>query len=121
MADKYMELYNKMEPGVVKAASAWGISASSLLAMSRRGLVEVIEGNPKLYRRKGRSIYKQIVEIVERYGVEYFTLHTKGAELGMLCRFKNGRVVDAWDRLYELTHVDKIIIRKDVSFELKEE
>ena len=120
MADKYLELYNKMTPGEAKAAAAWGISASSLLAMSRRGLVDVIDGKPKLYRRKDRSMLLRIMSMLAD-DIEYFSLYRRNEKLGMLCYLEKGKVFDAFGNPYEVDNrIFKIRI-KDKEYSLEEE
>ena len=103
--NKYLEIYNSMAPGVVQSAAKWGVSAATLLAMSKRGLVDVYDGSPKLYSRKPRGKILDIMDLVAAHKAEYFTLFQYGRELGMLCRIKDSRVVDAWDKPYDLEDV----------------
>ena len=106
--DKYTELYNNMEPGIVQCAASWGISAATLGAMAKRGLVEVFEGKPKKYRRAEKGLYARIVELGRE--TDYFGLFKRDEELGMLCRIKDGRILDAWDKPYDVEGVYKIRI-----------
>lgn len=109
--DKYTELYNNMEPGIVQSAASWGISAATLGAMAKRGLVEVFEGKPKKYRRAEKGLYARIVELANGY--EFFALFKRDEELGMLCRVKDGRVLDAWDKPYNVEGVYKMRLNSD--------
>ena len=111
--DKYTELYNNMEPGIIQCAAAWGISAATLGAMAKRGLVEVFDGKPKKYKRADGSLYKQIYDLVTQSETEYFGLFKRDEELGMLCRIKDGRIVDAWDKPYDITNVLEIRINQN--------
>ena len=108
--DKYTELYNNMEPGIVQSAAAWGISAATLGAMAKRGLVEVFDGKPKKYRRAEKSLYSRIVEIATAQKLEYFGLYSRGETLGMLCHVRDGRILDAWDKQYNVEGVYKMRI-----------
>lgn len=103
--NKYLEIYNSMAPGVVQSAAKWGVSAATLLAMAKRGLVDVYDGSPKLYSRKPRGKILEIMDLVAEYKPEYFGLFKEGEQLGMLCRIKDGLVVDAWDKPYDLEDV----------------
>ena len=74
MAVDYKVIYDKMDWDVVYTASQLGVAAASLTAMSKRGMVEVIDGKPKKYRKVFSPLSK-ILEAVQGRTSDYFFLH----------------------------------------------
>ena len=104
--------YN-MIPNEYTTAREIGLSAQTLLAMSRRGLVKIQEGSPKKYRKSNNpavKIYLLCEQNKNDYDT-YFTLRKSTEKLGMLCSISNGTVVDCWGKPYDLTNVNKIEFR----------
>jgi hypothetical protein len=104
--------YNKV-PAEFTTASAIGLSAATLSAMARRGLVEVLPGKPNKYRRIENSVIKvyQLLEENKDDYSEFFTLRKRNATLGMLCWLKGGEVVDCWGNKYDLSDVVSLELR----------
>lgn len=104
--------YNKV-PTEFATASVIGLSAATLSAMARRGLVEVLPGKPNKYRRVENSVIKvyQLLEENKDDYSEFFTLRKRNATLGMLCWLKSGEVVDCWGNKYDLSDVVSLELR----------
>ena len=106
--------YNQV-PTEYATASAIGLAAATLGAMERRGFVESKPTKPKQYRRVVTPTIK-VFQILEQHKDEYgdyFVLWKEGAQLGMLCSLdRSGDVLDCWGNKYDLTGVNRIILRK---------
>lgn len=104
--------YN-MIPEEYATAKEIGLAAASLLALARRGLVEIQDGSPKKYRKAtnpAAKIYMLCEENKNDYDT-YFTLRKSTEPLGMLCSISNNTIVDCWGKPYDLTNVNKIEFR----------
>ena len=109
MADKYMNVWNTMEDDKWYTAKELGMAAASMTAMVRRGLVVERAGKPKQYKKVANPLVK-ILDILKDQEFEYFTLYKTDRPLGMLCSLKNERVLDCWEKPYDLTNVCKLIV-----------
>ena len=106
------EKYNKV-PTEFATAREIGLAAATLLAMSRRGLIEVQDGSPKRYRRTDNpsvKVYMLCEQNKDDYDT-YFTLRKSTERLGMLCSISNNTVVDCWGKPYDLTNVNRVEFR----------
>lgn len=102
-----------MIPEEYATAREIGLAAASLLALVRRGLVEIQDGSPKKYRKATNpavKIYMLCEENKNDYDT-YFTLRKSTESLGMLCSISNSTIVDCWGKPYDLTNVNKIEFR----------
>ena len=103
------EKYNKV-PTEFATAREIGLAAATLGAFARRGMVEVLNGTPKKYKKivnPAIKIYQLCEENKNDYDT-YFTLWKKNEKIGMLCSISNNDVVDCWGNKYDLTEVDTI-------------
>ena len=114
MAVDYKVIYDKMDWDVVYTASQLGVAAASLTAMSKRGMVEVIDGKPKKYRKVFSPLSK-ILEAVQGRTSDYFFLHKEGNPIGMLCSDRNGKIYDCWGNEYDVSDVSMVEVdRKEI-------
>ena len=116
MAD-YKEIYDRMEFNKSYSAKQLGVYPASLTAMAKRGMVKRLPTSPATYVKLDNTL-GLILDAVKNYpDAEFFILFKRGKELGMLCREKNGAVLDAFDKVYDLTDVYKMrIARKEICF-----
>lgn len=106
------EKYNKI-PEEFATAREIGLAAATLMAMARRGFVEVKEGSPKKYKKSNNpsiKIYMLCEQNKDDYDT-YFTLRKSTEKLGMLCSISNNTVVDCWGNPYDLTNVNRVEFR----------
>ena len=104
MAVDYKAIYDKMDWDVVYTATQLGVAAASLTAMSKRGMVEVINGKPKKYRKVFSPLSK-ILEAVQGRTSDYFFLHKENNPIGMLCSDRNGKIYDCWGNEYDVSEI----------------
>lgn len=100
-------------PTEYRTAKVIGLSAATLNAYARRGMVEVLKGKPNQYRRiecSGAKVYKFLKDNRTKFN-QYFTLHKTNERLGMMCSLVDGEVVDCWGNKYDLTGVVTIEIK----------
>lgn len=103
----------KLVPEEYKTAREIGLAAATLGALARRGLVEVLDGSPKKYRKSSNpavKIYMLCEENKDDYD-DYFTLRKQGEILGMLCSISNNTIVDCWGKPYDLANVNRVEFR----------
>ena len=107
------EKYNAL-PNEYKTASEIGIASATLCAMARRGLVEVLEGKPKKYRKcdsPALRVLRLCEENKDDFG-EFFVVYRRDEILGMLCSLsKSGDVLDCWGEKYDLTNAVSVSFR----------
>ena len=99
--------YDKI-PREFATAREIGIAAATLGALARRGIVEVLDGSPKKFRRANNS-FAEIYQLCETNKDDYdtyFTLRKSTEKLGMLCSISNGKIVDCWGNPYDLSNVN---------------
>ena len=114
MAVDYKVIYDKMDWDVVYTASQLGVAAASLTAISKRCMVEVIDGKPKKYRKVFSPLSK-ILEAVQGRTSDYFFLHKEGNPIGMLCSDRNGKIYDCWGNEYDVSDVSMVEVdRKEI-------
>jgi len=123
----YQEIWNRMEWNKVYTARELMVAPASLIAMKKRGLVEIIGEKPNKYI-KIRNKYDEICSFVRKVRDElekefhdkleqlhidisdiYFVTWTKDAELGMLCRIKNSAIVDCYDKVYNTNDIVRVV------------
>lgn len=109
--DKYFATWSKMEEGKWYTASELGMAAASMTAMVRRGLVDDWSCRPKKYRKKENKLIK-ILGYLQNFEYEFFTLYREGETIGMLCSLDKERVLDCWENLYDLTSVNRLVVKK---------
>ena len=114
--DAYLDTWAKMEEGKWYTASELGMYAASMTAMVRRGLVEDLNCRPKKYRKKENKLIK-ILNCLRNFDYEFFTLYREGQSIGMLCSLDKERVLDCWEKLYDLTNVNRLVV-KNVEFSI---
>lgn len=83
-------------------AKTIGAAPATLCAMSRRGLIKVIDSSPKKYFITNIAAkWLKIAEYAQK--TEYFGLKEPQNKLAMLCQLKSNDIIDAFDNKYELT------------------
>jgi hypothetical protein len=107
--DTYINVWNSMEDGQWYTAAELGMAAASMTAMVRRGLVQDKNCRPKKYMKIANPLVK-ILDILKDKEFEYFTLYKAGRDLGMLCSLKNERVLDCWEKPYDISGAYKLIV-----------
>lgn len=108
--NKYLEVYNSMNEDVWYTASELGLAAASATAMVRRGLIEAKNCKPKKYH-KIKNILVDIISIVGNFDSKYFVLYKENKTIGMLCSLKNERVLDCWEKPYDIAGVNVLEIK----------
>ena len=86
-------------------AKETGMAPATLIAMSKRGLVDVCETSPKTYRRINSAAAK-VYYMCEKYKnmyEDYFGLYEENESIGMLCSINNSTVCDCWGKPYTLS------------------
>lgn len=120
MTNKYIEIYNSLEPNASYTAKTLGISGATCTAMCRRGLLECINTkSPKVYR-KSNSInkYLKIKEYYDTYchsvatgSTDYVSCWEDGETIGMMYHWKNDELYDCEDKkIKDYNKINKIQI-----------
>ena len=107
----YTKLWDKMEYGKVYTASDLGVTAQSLIAMERRGMVIKYDTTPRTFEKKESKLYKILKIVKPLINLEYFTLYKEGSDIGMLCYYKNDKIMDCCDNDYNVDDVNRILVR----------
>lgn len=118
MAVDYNKIYEQMNIGEWYTASQLGVAAASMTAMCNRGMVEKTATTPRKYRKIDNCKYSTIAATIASYGSEYFTAFKNGSPIGMLCSIKGNRIVDCWDKPYDVSDVEKIMVNKNTYISL---
>lgn len=108
MNNLYINTWKKMQEGKYYTARELNVAPAHMTALFNRKMVERTETSPRTYR-KLRNPYVAIADLVFTHDCEYFSLYKKEG-LGMMCRFLNDKIVDAWDNAYDVSEVVSIQI-----------
>ena len=101
----YIEIYHLMQPNHYYTAKELGVAPATMTALVNRGLVERTDTSPRKYVKVITSIFAAISSLKTSYPCDLFGLYRKGEQTGMLCKIANNKVVDCWDKPYDLTNV----------------
>lgn len=113
---KYLDIWNNMEAEKWYKAADLGVAPATMTALVNRGMVEKTNTSPKKYKKLKNTLVS-ILNILDKNPCEYFTLYKINQPLGMMCSLKNEKVLDAWDRIYDITDVNIIQVGR-IKFEI---
>lgn len=111
----------KKIPFEFHTAAEIGVSAQTLSAFAKRGIVEIKNGSPKMYKRNNKNV-ETLYELCEKFlsPHSYFTLWKKGKEIGMLCSMASTNyILDCYENPYDLTDVYCVEFKKGQKFLLE--
>lgn len=102
---KYLDIWNSMEADKWYKAADLGVAPATMTALINRGMVESTNTSPKKYK-KIKNTLVSILDILSKNPCEYFTLYKADQKLGMMCSVKNEKILDAWDKDYDIAGVN---------------
>ena len=108
---KYIDVWKTMAEGVWYTAVELGVAPASMTAMVNRNLVERTASTPRKYRRLANP-QVAILDILSGFDFEFFTLYKRNQPIGMLCYLEKEKVMDCWGKPYDLTDVNRLVVKK---------
>ena len=97
-------IYLKIPTKTFVTAKEIGLAPATLIAMGKKNLIEIKEGNPNTYRRIN-SVAAKAYYLCEKHANEYetyFTMHNPNRPYGMLCSIIGGTICDCWGKTLPL-------------------
>lgn len=91
-------IYLKIPTKAFITAKEIGLAPATLLAMGRKGLIEVKDTSPKTYRRIN-SVAAKAYYLCDKHANEYetyFMLNNPKRRYGMLCSIISDTICDCW-------------------------
>ena len=109
MATNYFSIWKEMPKDNWATAKEIGVAPATLAAMVRRNMVEATNSSPKQYRRviTNATILEMLLSYIPSVTIG---LYSEGADVGMLCPVKNGKVYDCWGDIFDFTTAVKVRI-----------
>ena len=97
--------YLAMPTNKYLTAKEIGMAPATLIAMGKKGLVDVRDTSPKTYCRVN-SIAAKVYYMCEKHKNEYenyFIIYKSNRAYGMLCSIIGGTICDCWGKPFPLT------------------
>lgn len=110
---KFLEVYELMEEDKWYLTKDLGAAAATMTALVNRGMAEATNTSPRKYRKLSNSL-SIVLELLKTNTSEFFGLKKKNTPFGMLCTYKNGKILDCYGEPYSLTDLEEIRIGRKI-------